>query len=80
MTASAERIWCCRICGYEHRGDAPPECCPCCGAAASEFEAAEAPPPAAPAGDAAAGGAARWVSCWPWALAGFTWFMLHGTG
>jgi len=31
--------WRCKVCGYEHEGDAPPEECPVCGALASEFEA-----------------------------------------
>ena len=38
MAGKCEKIWRCRVCGYEHRGEAPPECCPSCGAAASEFE------------------------------------------
>jgi len=38
MTDKCEKIWRCKVCGYEHRGEAPPECCPSCGAAASEFE------------------------------------------
>lgn len=30
--------WVCKVCGYVHRGPAPPETCPVCGADASEFE------------------------------------------
>jgi len=30
--------WRCKVCGYEHEGDAPPEECPVCGALPSEFE------------------------------------------
>ncbi len=41
--------WVCSVCGYVHRGAAPPEACPVCGAAASDFEAqAEAPKASAP--------------------------------
>jgi len=40
MAGKCEKIWRCRVCGYEHRGETPPECCPSCGAAASEFEEA----------------------------------------
>lgn len=29
--------WICSVCGYVHEGDAPPEKCPQCGAAASKF-------------------------------------------
>lgn len=29
--------WQCRVCGYIHAGDAPPDKCPVCGAAADEF-------------------------------------------
>ena len=28
----------CIVCGYVHEGDAPPEQCPVCKAAASKFE------------------------------------------
>jgi nitrite reductase/ring-hydroxylating ferredoxin subunit/multimeric flavodoxin WrbA len=38
MNSKCEKIWRCKVCGYEHRGEAPPECCPSCGAPASEFE------------------------------------------
>lgn len=30
--------WICKICGYIHEGEAPPDICPICGAPASEFE------------------------------------------
>jgi len=32
------RAFRCLVCGYVHRGDGPPEECPVCGAAASDFE------------------------------------------
>ena len=32
------RKWGCKICGYVHDGDNPPEKCPVCGADQSEFE------------------------------------------
>jgi nitrite reductase (NADH) large subunit len=42
--------WRCAVCGYVHRGDAPPECCPICGVGPSEFqEHVEKPAAAAPA-------------------------------
>ncbi|MDR1070601.1 MAG: flavin reductase [Gracilibacteraceae bacterium] len=31
-------IWICNVCGYRHEGPEPPESCPLCGVAASEFE------------------------------------------
>lgn len=49
--ATWEKSWRCRICGYVHNGEAPPDECPVCGAPASEFEAAEAEKAAAPATD-----------------------------
>jgi rubrerythrin len=30
--------WICTVCGYVHEGDAPPDKCPQCGAAADKFE------------------------------------------
>lgn len=30
--------WQCRVCGYIHEGEEPPETCPVCGAPKSEFE------------------------------------------
>jgi len=47
--------WRCRVCGYVHEGDAPPEVCPVCGVGASEFvmvqeEREQAGPSPAPAG------------------------------
>lgn len=30
--------WRCKVCGYIHQGEEPPEICPVCGAPASEFE------------------------------------------
>jgi nitrite reductase (NADH) large subunit len=33
----APKAWRCNVCGYVHRGDAPPECCSVCGVGASEF-------------------------------------------
>ncbi len=35
---SAQKIFVCSICGYEHVGDAPPEVCPVCGQPASVFK------------------------------------------
>ncbi len=32
------RKWRCKICGYIHEGDPPPEKCPLCGAASDQFE------------------------------------------
>ena len=39
--------WRCKICGYIHEGDTPPETCPVCGVGPEEF--AEVVPEAAPA-------------------------------
>lgn len=44
--------WICKVCGYEHIGEAPPDVCPVCGVGPEEFE------PAPEAGDAAGGPAA----------------------
>ncbi|MDP6848461.1 MAG: FAD-dependent oxidoreductase, partial [Kiritimatiellia bacterium] len=33
-----QTTWRCTVCGYVHRGLAPPEFCPICGAAAADFE------------------------------------------
>ena len=42
--------WVCKICGYEHEGDAPPDECPLCAAGPEEFEPVDdAPAAAAPA-------------------------------
>ena len=30
--------WVCKVCGYVHEGDTPPERCPQCGAPADKFE------------------------------------------
>ncbi len=30
--------WVCKVCGYVHEGDVPPETCPICGVGAEEFE------------------------------------------
>jgi nitrite reductase (NADH) large subunit len=35
--------WVCKICGYEHEGDSPPDECPVCGAGPEEFERVDAP-------------------------------------
>ncbi len=32
------KIWRCRVCGYIHEGEIPPDHCPVCGVPASEFE------------------------------------------
>lgn len=42
----ANNRWCCSVCGYLHLGDAPPDCCPVCGATADLFEPSI--PPQAP--------------------------------
>lgn len=57
IPAIAERVesggtgsrWRCAICGYIHDGDAPPEKCPICGAAADLFETVEQPVESSPA-------------------------------
>ncbi|NLF39772.1 FAD-dependent oxidoreductase [bacterium] len=49
MSASPARIWRCGVCGYVHREAEPPECCPVCGAARSDFEAFAEERPAQPA-------------------------------
>ena len=36
--APAQKTFVCSVCGYEHVGDAPPECCPVCGQPASVFK------------------------------------------
>jgi len=41
--------WRCKVCGYIHEGDAPPETCPVCGVGASEFVLVEDEPAAADA-------------------------------
>jgi multimeric flavodoxin WrbA/nitrite reductase/ring-hydroxylating ferredoxin subunit/rubredoxin len=41
VSEQLEKIWRCRVCGYEHRGENPPESCPSCGALASEFDLVE---------------------------------------
>jgi len=30
--------WVCKICGYQHEGDTPPEKCPICNMPAEKFE------------------------------------------
>jgi len=48
---AGEKQWRCKVCGYIHSGDAPPDVCPLCGVDSSQFELiAEA----APANDAQA--------------------------
>lgn len=37
-TTSAQKVFVCSVCGYEHVGDAPPEACPVCGQPASVFK------------------------------------------
>lgn len=36
--APAQKTFVCTICGYEHKGDAPPENCPVCGQPATAFK------------------------------------------
>lgn len=38
-----QKTWRCTVCGYVHRGPAPPEFCPICGAAAADFEPYQEP-------------------------------------
>ena len=45
MAQATPTAWRCAICGYVHRGGAPPECCLVCGAPASEFEPHVEPEP-----------------------------------
>lgn len=33
--------WRCKVCGYVHEGDQPPETCPLCGVGADMFELVE---------------------------------------
>lgn len=30
--------WVCKVCGYVHEGDNPPEKCPICGVSSDKFE------------------------------------------
>ncbi len=39
--AANTTTWVCQVCGYEHRGDAPPDECPVCGVGPEEFELQE---------------------------------------
>ena len=34
---AATATWKCEVCGYIHKGDAPPEVCPVCGVGADQF-------------------------------------------
>ena len=38
MNEQASNAWRCVVCGYIHHGGSPPETCPVCGAASSDFE------------------------------------------
>ena len=38
VKASGKTKWVCRICGYVHEGDAPPEICPLCKHPSTDFE------------------------------------------
>ena len=40
---SRSDVWKCKVCGYVHEGDAPPDACPVCSVAAELFEPLEAP-------------------------------------
>ncbi len=33
--------WVCKVCGYVHEGDTPPEVCPICKVSADKFEKVE---------------------------------------
>ncbi|MDO4540313.1 MAG: FAD-dependent oxidoreductase [Syntrophomonadaceae bacterium] len=37
-SADGEKVWRCGVCGYEHKGDQPPDECPVCGAPGEVFE------------------------------------------
>ena len=37
MAGKAQKIWVCKVCGYEHQGDHPPDECPVCGVGPEEF-------------------------------------------
>ena len=43
MTSAGRKYYVCKICGYVHEGDAPPDSCPVCGAWADDFELQAAP-------------------------------------
>ena len=45
MAEASAKAWRCTVCGYVHRGGAPPVCCPVCGVPASEFEPHVEPAP-----------------------------------
>ncbi len=49
MAKDQQKAWRCTVCGYVHQGDQPPECCPVCGAPASDFEPQQPPAPPAQA-------------------------------
>jgi len=49
MPTSDEFVWVCDVCGYEHRGDAPPDECPVCGVGPEDFSRLETPAETAPA-------------------------------
>lgn len=36
-----EKRWRCKVCGYVHRGDSPPDVCPVCGVGSENFEQME---------------------------------------
>ena len=38
MTETPAGAWRCAVCGYVHREGDPPDWCPVCGAAGSDFE------------------------------------------
>ena len=44
-----EAAWRCTVCGYVHRGDEPPDCCPVCGSPTEAFEPHTETPVATPA-------------------------------
>ncbi len=52
MMEPTVKAWRCALCGYVHRGEAPPERCPVCGAPASDFESFDESPASAPAAPA----------------------------
>jgi len=41
---SKGKKWVCQVCGYEHTGDEPPECCPVCGQPKKDFKQLDTAP------------------------------------
>ena len=60
MASNGPGAWRCTVCGYVHQGERPPDCCPVCGAHASDFE-----PHAQPSASVSATAPVQWrcVNC-----------------